>query len=543
MFAADAVARLTGARRGRGHRRPRRHQHHHRAQERPARAVAGGAARRRHRHRAQGPRRAAGHRPDGAGAPARQVATQVAAGARPGAGARARRFRGRAEACRAGVRRVPGRSALRRGARCASGTEPRRGAGGRGLAGVAEQLLPAPAPARACSPARRELGRADRAAGRRRPARRQRCARAAALLARAERPVLLVGSQALLDAPASWRSSRPRSSSSACRSTSRAWRAGCSGVDAPLQLRHRRSRRCARPTWWSSPACRATSGSTTARQIGRQATLVAANRSRTRLAQEPPAQLAALARSGALPAGPRRCAWRDRGRAGRPGSRRLRARDAGARGGDRRPGRGGERRGREPAARCAARSTRRSTTTACSSPTAATSSATASYIVRPRGPLSLARPGRLRHARRRRRLRARRQLARPGAEVWMLCGDGSAGYSLAEFDTFVRHGMRRIAVVGNDASWTQIAREQVEVLEDDVGTVLAPPTTTGGGRARRARLSARRRRRGRAVLREALRWRARDARPTSTRASAAPTSARARCPCESPPRAPDRRER
>ncbi len=31
-----------------------------------------------------------------------------------------------------------------------------------------------------------------------------------------------------------------------------------------------------------------------------------------------------------------------------------------------------------------------------------------------------------------------------------------------------------IAVVGNDAGWTQIAREQVEILKDDVGTVLAP---------------------------------------------------------------------
>jgi acetolactate synthase-1/2/3 large subunit len=30
-----------------------------------------------------------------------------------------------------------------------------------------------------------------------------------------------------------------------------------------------------------------------------------------------------------------------------------------------------------------------------------------------------------------------------------------------------------IAVVGNDASWSQIAREQVKMLGDDVGTVLA----------------------------------------------------------------------
>src|SRR5262249_1401481 len=46
-------------------------------------------------------------------------------------------------------------------------------------------------------------------------------------------------------------------------------------------------------------------------------------------------------------------------------------------------------------------------------------------------------------------------------------------YSLAEFDTFARHGVAVIAIVGNDAGWTQIAREQVEVLHDDVGVVLA----------------------------------------------------------------------
>jgi acetolactate synthase-1/2/3 large subunit len=30
-----------------------------------------------------------------------------------------------------------------------------------------------------------------------------------------------------------------------------------------------------------------------------------------------------------------------------------------------------------------------------------------------------------------------------------------------------------IAVVGNDASWAQIAREQIKLLHDDVGTALA----------------------------------------------------------------------
>jgi acetolactate synthase-1/2/3 large subunit len=62
----------------------------------------------------------------------------------------------------------------------------------------------------------------------------------------------------------------------------------------------------------------------------------------------------------------------------------------------------------------------------------------------------------------------------PDAPVWIVFGDGAVGYSLTEFDTFVRHGVPVTAVVGNDASWSQIARAQVELLGDDVGTVLGP---------------------------------------------------------------------
>jgi thiamine pyrophosphate-dependent acetolactate synthase large subunit-like protein len=64
-------------------------------------------------------------------------------------------------------------------------------------------------------------------------------------------------------------------------------------------------------------------------------------------------------------------------------------------------------------------------------------------------------------------------IARPDREVWIIYGDGASGYGLVEFDTFVRHGIPVIAVVGNDAGWTQIAREQVKMLNDDVATVLA----------------------------------------------------------------------
>ena len=98
--------------------------------------------------------------------------------------------------------------------------------------------------------------------------------------------------------------------------------------------------------------------------------------------------------------------------------------------------------------------------------------ATASYSVSPRGPLSWLDPGVFGTLGVGGGFALGAKLCRPRAEVWILYGDGSAAYSIAEFDTFVRHGLPVIAVVGNDASWGQIAREQIEVLEDDVGTVL-----------------------------------------------------------------------
>jgi thiamine pyrophosphate-dependent acetolactate synthase large subunit-like protein len=98
---------------------------------------------------------------------------------------------------------------------------------------------------------------------------------------------------------------------------------------------------------------------------------------------------------------------------------------------------------------------------------------TASYIVKPRSPLSWLDPGVFGTLGCGAGFALGASLCRPGSDVWMLFGDGSVGYSLAEFDTFARHGIPVIAVVGNDAGWTQIAREQVKILEDDVGTVLA----------------------------------------------------------------------
>ena len=66
------------------------------------------------------------------------------------------------------------------------------------------------------------------------------------------------------------------------------------------------------------------------------------------------------------------------------------------------------------------------------------------------------------------------KLTHPDSVVWAIYGDGAFGYSLMEFDTFVRHNIPVISIIGNDAGWTQIARDQVDMLGDAVGTKLEP---------------------------------------------------------------------
>jgi acetolactate synthase-like protein len=98
--------------------------------------------------------------------------------------------------------------------------------------------------------------------------------------------------------------------------------------------------------------------------------------------------------------------------------------------------------------------------------------ATAAYIVRPRKPLSWLDPGVFGTLGVGGGFAVGAASVRPDAEIWLLYGDGSSAYSLAEFDTYVRLGYAPIAVIGTDASWHQIARDQVTLLGDDVGTVL-----------------------------------------------------------------------
>ncbi|KAG7162141.1 Acetolactate synthase-like protein-like [Homarus americanus] len=104
--------------------------------------------------------------------------------------------------------------------------------------------------------------------------------------------------------------------------------------------------------------------------------------------------------------------------------------------------------------------------------------ATAAYILRPRGPLMWLDPGAFGTLGVGGGFALGAKLCRPESQasffiVWIIYGDGSLGYSLSEFDTYTRHKTPVIALVGNDAGWTQIAREQVPMFGSSVACDLA----------------------------------------------------------------------
>jgi acetolactate synthase-1/2/3 large subunit len=287
-------------------------------------------------------------------------------------------------------------------------------------------------------------------------------------LGRASRPLLLVGSQALLDAPHAAELARaverlglPVYLSGMAR--------GLLGKDHPAQLRHKRREalREADLVILAGVPCdfRLDYG----RQIRRSAIYVAANRSRADLRLnrrpdigvlgDPATFLRQLA--GMAPAGQRWADWLAQ----------LHARD--------------QARNQEIARQAGSPAGKINPLHLCSQIEALLGDdailvgdggdfvATASYTISPRGPLSWLDPGAFGTLGVGAGFALGAKLCRPEAEVWALFGDGALGYSLAEFDTFARHQIPIIAVVGNDAGWTQIAREQVGMLHDDVGTVLA----------------------------------------------------------------------
>lgn len=98
--------------------------------------------------------------------------------------------------------------------------------------------------------------------------------------------------------------------------------------------------------------------------------------------------------------------------------------------------------------------------------------ATAAYTVRPRGPLRWLDPGPFGTLGVGGGFALGAKLCCPSSEVWLLWGDGSVGYSVAEYDTFKRHNVPVLALVGNDACWSQIEREQIPILGDNVACPL-----------------------------------------------------------------------
>uniref|UniRef100_A0ACB8EU11 Uncharacterized protein n=1 Tax=Sphaerodactylus townsendi TaxID=933632 RepID=A0ACB8EU11_9SAUR len=96
----------------------------------------------------------------------------------------------------------------------------------------------------------------------------------------------------------------------------------------------------------------------------------------------------------------------------------------------------------------------------------------AAYIVQPPQPLSWLDPGAFGTLGVGGGFALGAKLCRPESEVWILYGDGSLGFSVMEFDTFVRHKTPVIALVGNDACWSQISREQVPMLGSSVACNL-----------------------------------------------------------------------
>jgi len=98
--------------------------------------------------------------------------------------------------------------------------------------------------------------------------------------------------------------------------------------------------------------------------------------------------------------------------------------------------------------------------------------ATAAYILKPRRALSWLDPGVFGTLGVGGGFAVGAAAVRPKSEVWIVYGDGSCAYSISEFDTFVRHGMAPIAVIGTDAAWGQIARDQTTILGSDIGTTL-----------------------------------------------------------------------
>lgn len=97
----------------------------------------------------------------------------------------------------------------------------------------------------------------------------------------------------------------------------------------------------------------------------------------------------------------------------------------------------------------------------------------ASYIMKPNGPLRWLDPGPFGTLGCGAGFALAAKILNPDKKVIAIMGDGAFGYAISELDTFVRHKVPVYWVIGNDAAWTQIEREQVPLLGSSIGCKLA----------------------------------------------------------------------
>ncbi len=68
------------------------------------------------------------------------------------------------------------------------------------------------------------------------------------------------------------------------------------------------------------------------------------------------------------------------------------------------------------------------------------------------------------------------RIARPDSQVVLMLGDGAAGFSLMDVDTLVRHGLPVVIVVGNNGAWALEQQAMQMLYGYDVVADLAPQT-------------------------------------------------------------------
>ena len=411
---------------------------------------------------------AAGHRPDGAGAAAREVGGCRHARPRPRAQRSSARSRRPAPACRGPafvecpVDLLYPEATVREW--YFAGQRPPKSLSERAVRWYLQCHLDAGVrrASRAASPPGAPGGHA-----RTRPT--PTCARRARICGRAERPVLVVSSQAVgvgADVAALAAASTPRVAGVPVRHGARPARARATRSSSGTSAR----RPCARPTSSSSRARPTTSGSTTGgrSRAARRSSPSTATATTSMKNRRPtlgactrrPTSSCRRSRNGTRPRarvrGSRRCATAN-ARATRDILAQAEAPVNGVnpialvpRDRRRAAGRQRHRRGR--------RRLRRDRVLRAS----------------PAATAVVAGPGRVRHPRRRRGVHPRRALRAAAAQrsgrstataPWASASRSSTRSSVTAF--------RSIAVVGNDAKWAQIARDQVAVLGDDVATRLA----------------------------------------------------------------------